>query len=127
MKTVRLARHFAPGLSPCTPNEERALWLEQPTQPAMFALASLCAGIDENSAAIGLLWSWCENQVAAATKAVPLGQTDAQRILKRLIHEIESALSTGAALADHEIGNNLMHYAMASSWHEHQYSRLFRS
>ena len=123
----QVGKAFCTWIKSMYPNEERALWLEQPTQPAMFALASLCAGVDENSAAIGLLWSWCENQVAAATKAVPLGQTDAQRILKRLIHEIESALSTGAALADHEIGNNLMHYAMASSWHEHQYSRLFRS
>ena len=28
----------------------------------------------EGKAALGFLWAWCENQVAAAMKLVPLGQ-----------------------------------------------------
>lgn len=123
----QVGKAFCTWIKSMYPNESRAHWLTKPTQPAMFALASLCVNVDEKSAATGWLWSWCENQVTAATKAIPLGQTDSQHILKRLIGEIGAALATGDALADHEIGNSLMHYAMASCWHEHQYSRLFRS
>lgn len=123
----QVGKAFGTWLKSMFPDEPRADWLEIPSQPAMFALASLCQGIDVHNAATGLLWSWCENQVTAATKTVPLGQTDAQHILKRLISEIDPALKTAESLEDHEIGNNLVHFAMASSWHEQQYSRLFRS
>ncbi len=123
----QVGRAFSVWVKSMYPHETRTDWLQTPTQAAMFALSSLCHGIDRKTAVTGLLWSWCENQVTAATKAVPLGQTDAQHILKRLINEIEPALTIASSLEDHEIGNNLMHFAMASCWHEHQYSRLFRS
>ena len=43
-----------------------------------------CAGAFlYQAAAQGYLWSWAENQVAAAIKLVPLGQTAGQRILSR--------------------------------------------
>jgi urease accessory protein len=29
---------------------------------------------------LGYAWSWLENQVAAAIKLIPLGQTDGQRV-----------------------------------------------
>ena len=35
--------------------------------------------------ALGALWSWLENQTGAATKLIPLGQTDAQRLLDRML------------------------------------------
>ena len=108
-------------------DDERTDWLKQPTVAAMYALAAVRQGLDKEVAATGFLWSWCENQVASASKAVPLGQTDAQKILRRLIVAIGPAVSSGMALGDEQIGNSLHHYAMASSWHEQQYSRLFRS
>ncbi|WP_299732244.1 urease accessory UreF family protein [uncultured Endozoicomonas sp.] len=123
----QVGRAFCTWVKSMYPDEPRADWLITPTQCSMFSLSSLLGSIDEQSAVIGLLWSWCENQVTAATKAVPLGQTDAQHILKRLTHEMDGALNAAHSLNDHEIGNNMMHYTMASSWHEHQYSRLFRS
>ncbi|WP_062264030.1 urease accessory protein UreF [Endozoicomonas arenosclerae] len=123
----QVGKAFKTWLQSLYPEESRAQWLEKPTQAAMFALSCLCHGMDKETAAIGLLWSWCENQVAGATKAVPLGQTDAQKILQHLAHEIATVLASSKTIKDHEMGNNLVHYAMASSWHEHQYSRLFRS
>ncbi|CAM3701780.1 urease accessory protein UreF [Parendozoicomonas haliclonae] len=108
-------------------DDNRVEWLEQPTVIAMYTLACVRQEIPQTMAATGFLWSWCENQVASASKAVPLGQTAAQRVLQNLITEIEPVITAGFALADEEIGNSLHHYAMASSWHEQQYSRLFRS
>ena len=50
-----------------------------------FAMAGSHWQTDVRSLAHGVLWSWLENQVGAATKLVPLGQTDAQRLLGRLL------------------------------------------
>lgn len=77
--------------------------------------------------ALGALWSWLENQVGAATKLIPLGQTDAQRLLGRLVPRLPSILKTAEGLADEELGAGLPGLALASARHEDQYTRLFRS
>jgi len=48
--------------------------------------------------------AWCENQVAAAIKLVPLGQAAGQRILSALIEQLPAVAERGLALADNEIG-----------------------
>lgn len=75
----------------------------------------------------GYLWAWCENQVAAAVKLVPLGQSAGQKILYRAATSIDAACRTGETCSDHEIGVLSPGLAMASALHETQYSRLFRS
>ena len=40
------------------------------------------------------LWSWAENQVMAALKAVPLGQARGQRLLAELGGQIPGVAST---------------------------------
>ncbi len=77
--------------------------------------------------ALGALWSWLENQVGAATKLIPLGQTDAQRLLGRLLPKLPSILTNAEELADDELGAGLPGLAFASARHEDQYTRLFRS
>lgn len=93
---------------------------EEPSFPAVFAQAVRAWGILARQALTAYLWAWLENQVMAAVKAVPLGQTDGQKIL----------LALGARLGDvseDEPGNFAPGLAMLSSKHETQYSRLFRS
>jgi urease accessory protein len=90
--------------------------------PSAFACAASAWDIDPREAVQAYLWGWLENQVMAAVKAVPLGQTDGQRIL----------LALGAKLAAHAEGtepvtNFAPMLAILSSRHETQYSRLFRS
>ena len=92
-----------------------------------FTLAAVTWDIPIRDTACGYLWSWCENQVAAAIKLVPLGQTAGQRILGQLIEVINAHLDEGLQRKDNEIGGFLPGLAMASAWHETQYSRLFRS
>lgn len=92
-----------------------------------FALAAQHWQIDVNPCAHGYLWSWLENQVAAATKLVPLGQVAAQRLLGRLLGSAEAVLEVAYGIEDGSVGGALPNLAMASSWHESQYSRLFRS
>ncbi|MEM1110488.1 MAG: urease accessory UreF family protein [Pseudomonadota bacterium] len=92
-----------------------------------FAVAASHFEIDTRPALTGFAWSWLENQVAAATKLVPLGQNAAQQILGELLEYLPAAVDTALALEDEHIGASLPGLALASSWHESQYSRLFRS
>lgn len=94
---------------------------------SQFSLAAVTWQIPLMDTASGYLWTWCENQVAAAVKLVPLGQTAGQRILGHLIEVMNEHLEEGLKLNDDEIGGVLPGLAMASAWHETQYSRLFRS
>jgi urease accessory protein len=94
---------------------------------AMFACACTAWKISPEDALQGLLWSWCENQVAAAIKLVPLGQTTGQQLLSDLQIQIPDCVQTGLALSDDEIGFTLPGLGIASAQHEAQYSRLFRS
>ena len=108
--------------------EARAWQAEPATSWAtLFALALARWNIPLTEGAEGYLWSWCENQVAAAVKLVPLGQTAGQRLLFGLAGPVGDAVAGGLQLAEQEIGGTAPGVAIASSLHETQYSRLFRS
>lgn len=97
------------------------------TWAAMFSLAARHWGIAPADMAQAYLWSWCENQVAAAVKLVPLGQTAGQRILLACGERIPQCLRHTAKLTDEDIGWGTPALALGSALHETQYSRLFRS
>ena len=99
----------------------------KPTVAAMHSLAACLGGIALSEALLGFCWAWLENQVACASKALPLGQTDAQQILRHLLPQLENVCGHAIDIPDGEIGSSTFNTAMASSFHEHQYSRLFRS
>lgn len=97
------------------------------TLPAMFTLAAVSWNVPKKSALTGLLWSWLENQVLCAVKLVPLGQVAGQRLLFSLSAKIPELMAQSMQLNDNEIGGSVFGLALASSRHEMQYSRLFRS
>jgi urease accessory protein len=101
--------------------------VDEPSFPAAFAHAASQWGIEPGAALQAYLWSWLENQVMAAVKAVPLGQTDGQKILLLLGERISALIPKILAMKDEEIGNFAPGLALLSSKHETQYSRLFRS
>ncbi len=94
---------------------------------SLFACAAQRLGIPLPDAAAGFAWTWGQNQVAAAVRLVPLGQTAGQRILARLISAIPDALARGLTLDDGDIGFSAPGLALASARHECQYTRLFLS
>jgi len=104
-------------------------WSEHspPSFATMFALAASHWTVTLTEACQGFLWSWSENQVAAAIKLVPLGQTAGQRILSAIIEDIPRSVERGLALSDDEIGATAQGLGIASALHETQYTRLFRS
>lgn len=92
-----------------------------------FAQAAHHWRIPLEMAALGLCWSWIENQVNAATKLLPLGQTQAQRMMHALQADVPGALAVSVDLTDENLGASLPALSLASMQHETQYSRLFRS
>jgi len=95
--------------------------------PAAFAYAAAQWKIEPTAALQAYLWAWLENQVMAAVKAVPLGQTDGQRILLSLGGRIEEFATKAMQMKDEDLGNFAPGLALLSARHETQYSRLFRS
>lgn len=97
------------------------------SQLAGFALAAVKWDIPAVDAAAGYVWSWLENQILAGIKTLPLGQTEGHRILFGLGAAVPEAVEHGFLTEDCEIGSASPALAIASSLHETQYTRLYRS
>ena len=101
--------------------------IEDPAYPTAYAFAVTAWRIDPREALGAYLFGWIENQVMAAIKAVPLGQTQGQRMLGSLAQRIEAIVERAALAGDEELCNFAPGLALASARHETQYSRIFRS
>ena len=93
----------------------------------MYSFSAWHWGISPDACIYAYTWAWLENQVAAATKLVPLGQTQAQTLLRKLHVIIQEAVLIAKNVMDDNIGSSLPAVAIASALHETQYTRLFRS
>jgi len=108
--------------------EEAADWMGGGGSFAtLFSLASARWYIAETDALCGYLWAWTENQVLAAIKLVPLGQSAGQRLLHQLTNTMPEIVARAKRLTDAEIGVSVIAPVLASALHESQYTRLFRS
>ena len=96
-------------------------------QAAGFALAAAHWRIGLRDCLLGYAWGWLENQVAAAIKLVPLGQTDGQRVQLQLAELLPAVVEGALRVEDNVIGASAPGLALASARHENQYTRLFRS
>ena len=99
----------------------------QPGYVTAFSVFAANLGVFGMDALSGYAWAWCENQVLSATKLIPLGHTEGQRVVRDLIEQIPIAVESALACADDDIGNSAPGLTLASMWHETQYSRVFRS
>ncbi len=88
--------------------------------PSGYALCCAVQGLPERAAVFGWGFAWLENQVQAAVKLVPLGQTSGQRM----------QIALRARLSDPVPDEGWSFAPVASIMamrHERQYTRLFRS
>jgi urease accessory protein len=97
------------------------------TLAVMFSLAAVQSQVPQSATCAGYLWAWCENQVLAAVKLLPLGQSAGQRVLEHLRLEIPPICRGALSMADEQIGATTPGVGIASARHETQYTRLFRS
>jgi urease accessory protein len=101
--------------------------VDTPAFPTAWSCAAAAWRIPAEMAVTAYLWAWLENQVMAAVKAVPLGQSAGQRLLAGLGSRIPALAAAALALPEDRWSNYTPGLALASSRHETQYSRLFRS
>ena len=97
------------------------------TLATLFSLAAVYWAIPVLDAVRGYVWMWSENQVIAAVRLVPLGQSAGQRILSKMILPMLEGVDRAFSIQDDEIGRSLPAWGLASIFHETQYTRLFRS
>jgi urease accessory protein len=79
---------------------------------------------------VAYLFTWAENQVAAAIKSVPIGQLAGQRILAHIRQRFPEALAAimeRSQATPPSLNTFTPQFAIISSRHESQFSRLFRS
>jgi urease accessory protein len=100
---------------------------EEVAYPTAFAFAVATWEIDPSEALEAYLFAWIENQALVALKAIPLGQSDGQRMILALSGSIPGVVEHAEGMADGELANLAPGLAILSARHETQYSRLFRS
>lgn len=101
--------------------------LSAPTYPVISAAVPAFTEASVGDAMGAYAFAWSENQVQAAIKSVPLGQSAGQRILAALCQAIPEAVALAQSLDDDSRQSFSPMLALYSAWHETQYSRLFRS
>lgn len=95
--------------------------------PTALACATEALNVPHESALLGMLFSWAENQVLVCVKSVPLGQVGGQRLLFSLHNELEAAAEHAKQIGDSELTNWAPGLSILSMQHEVQYSRVYRS
>ena len=92
-----------------------------------FGVASCDAGVSVRDALIAFFHATLYGVVGVATRIVPLGQMDAQRVLAGLWLDIIECAETAAALSLGELSSSTALTDIASMRHERLYSRLCMS
>ncbi|WP_244786993.1 urease accessory protein UreF [Cupriavidus pauculus] len=98
--------------------------------PTAFTAACVALGIDARDGLAAYAFNWAENQVAAALKAVPLGQVAGQQILRGLHRSVLDTVDEAERRANADppqLSTFSPMLGLLSARHETQYSRLFRS
>ncbi len=100
-----------------------------PCWPLGFTLGAQALGLDAARSLHALGFSWLDNQVQAALRCVPLGQSSGQRLLHALAAELPEACAQALRLREQPQAWQSFSpmLAVLSARHETQYSRLFRS
>jgi urease accessory protein len=95
--------------------------------PVAVGIVAASHGVRLEPTLHAFLHALVSNWISAASRLIPLGQTDSQRVLARL----EGAVATTAARALYatldDLGSATFRADLASLRHETQYTRLFRS
>lgn len=83
--------------------------------------------IPEDWLVTGILWSWLDNQMLVAAKAIPLGQNALQAVLAGLKPVISECVGQSMQTLEMDPSSTVPFLSIMSAQHEAQYSRLFRS
>ncbi len=95
--------------------------------PVAVALCAAAHDIPAEPALAALINGFVANVVSAGVRAIPIGQTDGQKIIAGLGPAIDAVISATATASPDDLGGAALRADIASMKHETQYTRLFRS
>ena len=133
LESLAQGRAFMIAVTAAWPNgalAKAAEWLagdEGPAYPVAVAVAAAAHGVPRRPAAEAYLHAFAANIVSAGLRAVPLGQTDGQKIIARLSPVVTRAVERAEGQPLEAVGGAVFRADIASMKHETQYTRLFRS
>lgn len=133
LETTAQGRAFLSTVAATWPNDRLARIAErfaddtEIAYPAAVAFACAAHAIPPGPALNACLSAFAANLVSAAVRAIPLGQTDGQRVIAALSPVVETAARDAGSRSLDEIGGSAWRADIASMKHETQYTRLFRS
>ncbi len=95
--------------------------------PVAVGLVSAAHAIPLAPTLYGFLHALTSNWISAASRLIPLGQTDSQRVLASLEPVVSATARRAIAATLDDLGSASFRADLASMRHETQYTRLFRS
>lgn len=95
--------------------------------PVAIGLTAAAWSIPVHLTLTAALQAFAASLISAAIRAVPLGQTDGQRVLRRMEPVIAELVRSTDATTLSDIGSSAFGADIASMRHETQYTRLFRT
>ncbi len=95
--------------------------------PIAVALAAAGHGLALEASLQAFVLSLVANLVSAAVRLGPIGQSDGQRVLARLLPHVRRLAAEAVGSGRDDLGGCALRSDIAAMRHETQYSRLFRS
>ena len=111
-------------------NVTKGVWeldLGQFTYPVSVGQAARLQNLPVALTTKMFLQAFASNLVACATRLVPLGQTDAQSVIRQLTPLCAQVAARAQKASLDELGSTAFLADLASMKHETQYSRIFRT
>ena len=97
------------------------------TYAVAVALAAATHDVPLRPALTATLSAFVANLVSAGVRAIPIGQTDGQKIIAALAPVVMTVASAAEGSSLDDLGGATLRADIASMKHETQYTRLFRS
>ena len=110
-----------------TVNDVWGLSLPPLTLPVAVGAAAAAQGLPLAETAQMFLHAFVSSLTSAAVRAVPLGQTDGQRVILALAPLCRTTVDTALRQTVDDIGSACFAADIASMQHETQYSRMFQT
>ncbi len=131
LETVTQGNAFASAILaawPCSALEAARVVLPgDVAYPVIVGAAAAAHGIVCEATLIAFGLAFASGLVSAAIRLSVIGQTDAQKVLARLLPDIEAAARAASTSSLADLGSATFRSDIAQLAHETQYSRLFRS
>lgn len=105
----------------------RSAWDGAVAYPVAVAVTAAGHGVPLAAALVAMLHAYTSNLVSAGVRLIPLGQTDAQRMVAALMPVIERVADRAEREPLENLGGVATLSDIAAMRHETQYTRLFRT